>query len=757
MGTKTALITGITGQDGSFLAELLLDKGYQIYGLVRRLSKPNLDNIEYIADSINLIDGDLADQASIMNAIIKSYPDEIYNLAAQSFVATSWQQAEYTCNVTGLGAFRVFEAARMVGNYTRGEDPKHNIKIYQASSIAFDTPVFIRKDGEIKRTTFGDTLILENFEVLSVDRITKEVKFLPVKNVLNHGEKDVFEIIGQTGLKIKLTSDHSVMVFDDNGYIVEKKTSDLEEGDCLITFVGNILKNKDNDTKIKIEYEMGRGNNTPILIKKYIELTEKLMKVVGIYLANGHSGIQQGNSGGPSYRVSFTFGNTDRQLNSIDNVIKTIKEIFETEPYEQLRDTSIQINYSSKVLYTFISLFGHDARSKRIPSFIWSIPKKLIVSLLDGYSFDAYLKPEGQIRYGTVNKELAIDINYLLRLNNISTYWIERYCEEHISPQGNIIKGTDMYDIEIPIEDNIIDKDCKNRVSKTPSSRCLPPYIFKQEKYYHLIQNSSLVGKNRIKKFIQRPNIGGVVNSNILNIINSNLGIIRIKYIINIGKEMVGDYEVPGSECFFCGNQPILAHNSSEMFGDSPPPQNELTQLNPRSPYGAAKAFAHNMAKVYRDSYDMYITCGILFNHESERRGIEFVSMKIANAVARIDAGLQDKLKLGNLDAKRDWGYTKDYVDAMWMMMQQDKPDNFVVASGENHTIREFVEIAFNSVSLDWQDYVIIDPSFFRPAEIYDLRGDYSKAKKVLGWEPKTSFKDLVKIMVDSEIEKLQK
>ena len=329
METKTALITGITGQDGSFLAELLLNKGYEIYGLVRRLSKPNLDNIGHIVDSINLIDGDLADQSSVINAINKSCPDEIYNLAAQSFVATSWQQAEYTCKVTGMGAFRVFEAARMTGKYIKGKDPEHNIKIYQASS--------------------------------------------------------------------------------------------------------------------------------------------------------------------------------------------------------------------------------------------------------------------------------------------------------------------------------------------------------------------------------------------------------------------------------------------SEMFGDTPPPQNELTQLNPRSPYGAAKAFAHNMAKVYRDSYGMYITCGILFNHESERRGIEFVSMKVAHAVARINAGLQDKLMLGNLDAKRDWGYTKDYVEAMWMMMQQEKPGNFVIANGKSHTVEEFVDKAFSHVGLDWQDYVEIDQSLMRPAEIYDLVGDYTKAKKILGWEPKTSFKDLVKIMVDSEINKLQK
>ncbi len=329
METRTALITGITGQDGSFLAELLLQKGYEVYGLIRRLSKPNTGNIEHIIKDIHLIDGDLSDQSSVINAVKKSCPDELYNLGAQSFVAISWQQAEFTCDVTGLGAFRIFEAARMVGNYIKGEYPRRNIKIYQASS--------------------------------------------------------------------------------------------------------------------------------------------------------------------------------------------------------------------------------------------------------------------------------------------------------------------------------------------------------------------------------------------------------------------------------------------SEMFGDSPPPQNELTQLNPRSPYGVAKAFAHNMAKVYRDSYDMYISCGILFNHESERRGIEFVSMKIANAVARISAGLQDKLKLGNLDAKRDWGYTKDYVEAMWMMMQQEKPDNFVIASGKSHSIREFAEIAFGHIGLDWQDYVEIDKSFFRPAEIHDLVGDYSKAKRILGWKPKTSFEDLMKIMVDSEINKIDK
>lgn len=201
----------------------------------------------------------------------------------------------------------------------------------------------------------------------------------------------------------------------------------------------------------------------------------------------------------------------------------------------------------------------------------------------------------------------------------------------------------------------------------------------------------------------------------------------------------------------------IYQASSSEQFGNVPSPQNEDTKFVPRSPYGIAKVFAHNSARVYRESYDQFISCGILFNHESERRKIAFVSMKIANAVAKINAGLQDILKLGNLDVKRDWGYAKDYVEAMYLMLQQEKPDDFVIASGKSHTVKDFVREAFNHVNLNWQNYVEIDQSLIRPAEIFDLRGDSSKVKRIIGWKPKTSFEELVHIMVDSEIEKLEK
>lgn len=197
--------------------------------------------------------------------------------------------------------------------------------------------------------------------------------------------------------------------------------------------------------------------------------------------------------------------------------------------------------------------------------------------------------------------------------------------------------------------------------------------------------------------------------------------------------------------------------SSSEMFGKVVEvPQKETTRFHPRSPYGVAKAYAHYITLNYRESYDMFAVSGILFNHESPRRGIEFVTRKIANAAARISLGKQDKLELGNLESKRDWGYAGDYVEAMWMMLQQEEPDDFVVATGETHSVQEFVELAFKAVGIDdWQKYVISDhPKHVRPAEVDLLIGDASKAKKVLGWEPKTKFNQLVEMMVKADLER---
>jgi GDPmannose 4,6-dehydratase len=202
-----------------------------------------------------------------------------------------------------------------------------------------------------------------------------------------------------------------------------------------------------------------------------------------------------------------------------------------------------------------------------------------------------------------------------------------------------------------------------------------------------------------------------------------------------------------------CPQARFYQASSSEMFGKvQETPQTERTPFYPRSPYGVAKVYGHHITVNYRESYGLHASSGILFNHESERRGLEFVTRKITWHAAAIKAGKRDSLSLGNLDAKRDWGYAKDYVEAMWLMLQQDEPDDFVIATGETNTVQRCVEVAFDEVGLDWREYVRIDDAFKRPAEVDLLVGDASKAERELGWTPKTSFEELIRLMVRSDV-----
>lgn len=206
-----------------------------------------------------------------------------------------------------------------------------------------------------------------------------------------------------------------------------------------------------------------------------------------------------------------------------------------------------------------------------------------------------------------------------------------------------------------------------------------------------------------------------------------------------------------------CPEAKFYQASSSEMFGKvTQVPQNEETPFHPRSPYGVAKVYGHWITVNYRESYDMFASSGILFNHESPRRGREFVTRKISHAVAAIKSGSQDELRLGNLDAQRDWGYAGDYVEAMWQMLQLDAPKDYVISTGETHSVREFCEVAFGHAGLDWEQYVVVDPKFYRPAEVDLLIGDSAAAIADFGWKPRTSFDELVTMMVDADLERVQ-
>jgi len=288
---------------------------------------------------------------------------------------------------------------------------------------------------------------------------------------------------------------------------------------------------------------------------------------------------------------------------------------------------------------------------------------------------------------------------------------------------------------------------------------------FNRGRLEHLIQDDDIYGE---RLFL---NYGDMTDSSALNRLLEKVGPDEIYNLaaqshVRISFDMpeyTGDVNALGvarlldaiREVGLAKQSKFYQASTSEMFGASPPPQSEETPFHPRSPYAAAKLYAHWMVVNYREGYDLHASSGILFNHESPRRGENFVTRKIALGVARIAKGLQDKLYLGNLDAKRDWGHARDFVRAMYLMLQQPKGDDYVVATGETHSVREFLEHAFGYVDLNYQDYVEIDPRYFRPTEVDALCGDYSKAKRVLGWEPEITFEELVQEMVEAELRRV--
>jgi len=758
--SKTALITGITGQDGSYLAEFLVSQGYKVIGMMRRSSVVNLERVRHIQDKITLVHGDLLDEASLIGLLREFQPTEVYNLAAQSFVPTSWQQPVLTGEVTALGVTRLLDAIMMVDK---------DIRFYQASSsISGETPVLVRRKNRIELVPIEtlmpdghdaewDQAPLTDVEILTVND-AGQITFSSVSHISRHPKNKLYTLKYKGGGELRITGDHSVMVFGNGGELVARRVDELRVGDYLITYNGANFANRNNG-RVPIEIEVRPEYRSRV--RGYIEdvpLTPTLMKFLGYYVAEGHCDYDPPRK---LYRVTLTFHLAEESYAA--EVKRIVAQVFpEVTFYEDLKPeaTSRTITIIGKVIASLCRQFGKTAREKHLPPWMWELRPELVRSFLTGYLGDAQILPT-EIAFTTASKQLAHELVYLMRNAGFGCRLYRRVNAPHPSPTGLLIPQATCYDVKLSTRYArlLTDGAAHNPGAQQTSLECLPSFIFRQAMEgtcFHKIKYKPLVSKEKVRRTAVEASLS--LPESLEAWLDSGLGVAKIVSITcEEGNFTVYDVAVPAGQRFFGGNIPVLLHNS-EMFGKvQQVPQTEKTPFYPRSPYGVAKVYGHWITVNYRESYGLHATSGILFNHGSPRRGLEFVERKISLGAAAIKAGLARELRLGNLESKRDLGFAGDYVRAMWLMLQQDKPDDYVIATGETHSIREMCKVAFGHVGLDYRDYVVCDERFFRPAEVDLLVGDPTKAGRQLGWEPTVSFTELMRMMVDADLAALQR
>ena len=614
-----ALITGITGQDGSYLAELLLAKGYDVFGVVRRVSKLNDERIRHLLDKIAILEADLLDQLSLVQAIRASHATEVYNLAAMSFVGTSFAQPVATGEYTALSVTRMLEAVRLA------EWP---IRFYQAStSVAGDTPVLVRRDGDIELTSIEQlvpaardqrrvTVPLENVEVLTVDD-HGAVDFARVSHVSRHPKDTLYTIKYQGGGALKITGDHSVIVFGERGEMVAKRVDELLVDDYLITYCGSqVATCQSGDVPIGIEVRSEYQSRVRGFQER-LALSPDLMKLLGYYLAEGHCDLDPV---GRLYRVSFTFHiNEECYASDVKQLLArllphvTISETLRPETNSRV------ITAIGKVIASLCAQFGQRALEKHLPSWIWSLAPELIYSFLTGYLGDAKLQPT-EITCTTGSSQLAHELVYLMRNVGLGCRLYRRVVAPRLSPQGTLLAESTCYDIKLSTRYArlLAESATHQRHWNQSPAECLPSAIFQhdlQGSCYWQIKNKPLVSKEKLKRLLTARQVR--LTSPLDTWVNSPLASARITEITcESGDFSVYDLSVPHGQRFIGGNVPVLLHNS-EMFGKVQAiPQNEQTPFYPRSPYGVSKLYGHWSTINARESYGLYACSGILFNHE---------------------------------------------------------------------------------------------------------------------------------------------
>lgn len=659
--SKRALITGITGQDGSYLAELLLGKGYRVFGLVQRSATDQYENIGHILDKLELIYGDLSDSSSLFRAVEAAQPDEVYNLGAQSFVKSSWDLTELTGDVTGLGVTRMLEAIRAV---------KPDARFYQASSSEMfgkvaespqneKTPFYPRSPYGVAKA-YGHYITVnyrESYDMFACSGILFNHECVTEHTPLivsNENHVDVITLpeiipLRRKGTSIQTFEIPNLRVWDGKGWTgVKSITATYRQKDnadhSLLT-----VQARGGTVSVTAHHHMLTGERQEISAREvrtgdlmlmadrlpdspeWTSLTEEMAELLGFLAADGYV---------PEHDGTLQFTNNDERLQK--RVAELWSRLFLGATYawmspsgwdENRRVKQLNLNGGRDLRAWLRSQLYTKSGFKRVPRLILNGTLEAQQAFLEGYYAGDGLKMGKGQSVKTNSPVLAQGLVWLYANQ-------ERQCSVYEEQRGENV-------------------------------------------YYQLN--------------------------------------------ISTGNKMVGEQ----------GQHLRKPPGEVRVVADDARPSDWIFDVETESGVFVAGV-------------------GRMVVHNSPRRGREFVTRKVAEGVARIKTGLDKELKLGNLESRRDWGFAGDYVRMMWLMLQQEEPEDFVIGTGKNHSVREFVEAAFNHVGLAWEDYVVQDERFMRPAEVDALLADPTKAREKLGWEPKVSFEELVRMMVEAELERLK-
>ena len=727
---KKALIFGITGMDGSYLTEFLLEKGYEVHGIIRRSSSFNTGRIDHIFNKIKLHYGDVTDALSVDNVISKIKPDEIYNLSAMSHVQISFEIPNYTGQVDAIGTLNVIESARI---------HVPNSKIYQACHD-IETQI-ITEDG-IKNYTdlkIGDL-------VYTINEQTKKIEKNPIKNILSyHYEGDMVKIKNKRIDKLVTPNHNMLLQYDGIENLVYEDALSFQKNIKIgrVSKVSLPILNKINDNKsviVKLSDIVNLDDRPQNIHKNIIEEmdSDELLYLIGIFIGDGiikkRINYKKGINGGSIRDEKGQFKKIeDKKYETVTENSSFIEFYIPKEDVERskilnifhkngidykLNKDNVTITFSSYILSKIFNSCKEYAHNKSIPKWVYNMPYSSLLELKNGLiGSDGHRRKCGRESYTTVSKKLASDIIILCQ-----------YLGESCSL--NTKKATTSF-FNDKKKGTLRPINCKESYRINFSK-------IRTNKIYNY--NTDIVKYNNIVWCLEIEN-----THNFLVIRNG-----KICFSGNCTSELFGGMDY---------NRPETGYTEESPF-------------HPRSPYGVAKLYGFWICKNYREAYNQFICNGILFNHSSFRRGGNFVEKKIVDALVKIKQNINNEievLKLGNLYSKRDIGYAKEYVEGMWLMLQQDKPDDFVLSTNETFTIKEMVNYCldyldikyyWSGVGLNEKCYqtesnkllVEIDERYFRPSEVDLLLGDATKAKNILGWEAKTKLPELLKIMIDKTL-----